>query len=283
MKLVRYGSPAAEKPGILLPDGTRRDASGIVRDYDEAFFAGNGLERLAEATRGREMLLPSVPASARWASPVARPSKIVCIGLNYADHAKESNSQPPVEPVLFMKATSALCGPHDDLRLPRGSTKTDWEVELAVVIGRRASCVEESQALAFVAGYSLNNDVSERDFQKERCGQWVKGKSADTFCPLGPFLATPDEIPDPHALTLWTRVNGTLRQNGSTADLIFKVPFLIHYVSQFMTLLPGDVISTGTPAGVGMATGDYLKPGDTVEWGADGLGTARHTARAWGA
>lgn len=280
MKLVRFGAPSSEKPGILLADGSRRDVSGIVRDFDEAFFASGGLERLQAAVAGRENLLPAVGKDIRWAAPVARPSKIVCIGLNYADHAKESNSKPPAEPVLFMKATSALCGPYDDLILPRGSTKTDWEVELAVIIGRHASYVSEAQAPSCIAGYCLNNDVSERDFQKERCGQWVKGKSADTFCPLGPFVATPDEVADPHALRLWTKVNGVTRQDGNTADLIFKVPFLVHYISQFMTLLPGDVISTGTPAGVGMGTGEYLKAGDTVEWGIDGLGSARHTARA---
>jgi 2-keto-4-pentenoate hydratase/2-oxohepta-3-ene-1,7-dioic acid hydratase in catechol pathway len=280
MKLVRHGPPGGEKPGLLLADGSRRDVSGVVADYDEAFFTGEGLRRLAEAVAGREALLPGVPASARWGAPVARPSKIVCVGLNYADHAAESNSPLPAEPVLFMKATTALCGPYDDLRLPRGAHCADYEVELAVVIGRLARDVPEADAPAHLAGYCLNNDVSERSFQKERGGQWVKGKSADTFCPLGPFLATPEEIPDPHALRLWSRVNGELRQDGNTADLIFKVPFLVHYISQFMTLLPGDVISTGTPAGVAMATGRYLRPGDLVEWGADELGEARHTVRA---
>ncbi len=282
MKLIRFGRPGAERPGVLLPDGRRIDASGFGSDYDETFFgSGEGLERLARwlAADGRHA--PVVPDSERLGPPLCRPSKIVCIGLNYRDHARETGQQLPAEPILFSKATSAISGPNDDVLIPRDSSKLDWEAELAVVIGRRARYVERDGALDHVAGYLLHNDYSERAFQLERGGQWVKGKSCDTFAPLGPFLATPDEIRDVHDLAIWLTVNGATRQSSSTRELIFDVPTLVSYISQFMTLLPGDVISTGTPAGValGMQPPRYLVAGDEVELGIDGLGVARQRIR----
>lgn len=282
MKLIRFGQLGSEKPGLLLSDTERVDASECVNDYDEAFFAGDGLERLADWARLHAAAAPRVPAGVRWGAPVARPSKIVCIGLNYRDHARETGAPIPAEPILFFKATTALCGPHDDLVLPRGSTKTDWEVELAVIIGKRARYVAESEALDHVAGYALHNDYSERAFQLERGGQWVKGKSADTFAPLGPTLCTRDEIEDERELSLWLSVNGESMQRGSTRDMIFGVRQLVSYVSEFMTLLPGDVISTGTPAGVGMGRKPqrFLVPGDVCELGIDGLGSSRQRVTA---
>ena len=287
MKLIRYGLPGQEKPGILQGD-QRYDVAAFGEDYTEAFFATDGLRRLAEFVQAQAGRLPAVPATERLGPPVARPSKIVCIGLNYSDHAREMGAPLPTEPVVFLKATSALSGPNDDIRLPRHSVKTDWEVELAVVVGRRAAYVAEADALDYVAGYVLHHDVSERAFQLERGGTWDKGKGCDTFAPLGPFLATPDEVADPaghgpHNLRLWLRVNGQPRQEGTTANLIFKVPFLLAYVSQFMTLLPGDIISTGTPAGVGMGLTppQYLQAGDVVELGIEGLGTARQVVCAY--
>lgn len=285
MKLIRFGDPGNEKPGLLLDDNRRVDVSAFGEDYGEAFFASDGLERLAAWIREQGVdALPVVPADVRLGPPIARPSKIVCIGLNFADHARESGAEPPKEPVLFFKATSALAGPNDDVVIPKGSTKTDWEVELAVVIGKRASHVEESEAMDYVAGYVLHNDYSERAFQLERGGQWVKGKSCDTFAPLGPFLATKDEIADVHRLRMWLKVNGEMKQDGTTADMIFGVPALVSDLSRYMTLLPGDVISTGTPAGVGlgMKPPEYLKDGDVVELGIEGLGTSRQRLRAWG-
>jgi 2,4-didehydro-3-deoxy-L-rhamnonate hydrolase len=274
MKLIRFGESGREKPGLIVDGGRRIDVSGFGADYDEEFFGSGGLERLARWLTKQKP--PAVLDSVRLGPPLVRPSKIVCVGLNYRDHAKETNQAIPAEPVLFFKATTALSGPNDDVVIPKGSTKTDWEVELAVVIGRRASYVERDAALAHVAGYVLHNDYSERSFQLERGGQWVKGKSCDTFAPLGPFLATPDEIADVHNLRLWLKVNGETKQSGSTKDLVFDVPTLVSYISQFMTLLPGDVISTGTPAGVGMGQKPprFLKPGDVVELGIDGLGSA---------
>jgi 2-keto-4-pentenoate hydratase/2-oxohepta-3-ene-1,7-dioic acid hydratase in catechol pathway len=283
MKLIRFGAPGREKPGVLLPDGRRVDASGFVVDYDEEFFASDGLARLERWLQHAGAGAPAVPADARLGPPVARPSKIVCIGLNFRDHAAETGAKIPAEPILFFKSTTALVGPDDDVVIPRGSEKTDWEVELAVVIGKRASYVSEGDAMEHVAGYALHNDYSERTFQLERGGQWVKGKSCDTFAPLGPFLATRDEIPDPHALRMWLRVNGETMQDGTTADMIFGVPKLVSYVSEFMTLLPSDVISTGTPAGVGLGRKPprFLVPGDVVEQGIDGLGTSRQRLTAW--
>jgi len=281
MKLIRFGEPGREKPGLISSDGRLRiDVSGIVEDYDEAFFANDGLARLA---RSRAVNPPFVKESVRWGPPVARPGKIVCIGLNFRDHAAETGAQIPTEPVIFMKATSSLAGPNDAVIIPRNSTKTDWEVELAVVIGTRASYVSEADAMSYVAGYVLHNDYSERSFQLERGGQWVKGKSCDTFAPLGPFLATQDEIPKPDNLRMWLKVNGESKQDSSSANMIFKVPQLVSYVSQFMSLLPGDIISTGTPAGVGLGHKPpvYLKHGDEVELGIDGLGSSRQRLHAY--
>ncbi len=277
MKLIRFGAPGAEKPGLLAPDGTRRDASAFGEDWNEAFFASDGLARLAGWAEGNLESAPRVPDGERLGPPIDRPSKIICIGLNYADHAKESGAALPKEPVLFFKATTALSGPDDDVVLPRGSSKTDWEVELAVVIGRRARYVTLEEADAFIAGYTLHNDYSEREHQLEREGQWVKGKSADTFAPLGPFLATPDEVDGDGKLDLWLTVNGESRQKGTTANMVFGVSHVVSYVSQFMTLLPGDVISTGTPPGVGLGLDPpvYLKAGDVVECGIEGLGRQR--------
>jgi 2,4-didehydro-3-deoxy-L-rhamnonate hydrolase len=279
VKLFRFGPAGAERPGVLLPDGTRIDASAFGQDWNEAFFApgADGMARLARWVAGEAGKAPRVPAAARLASAVARPSKLVCNGLNYRDHARESGAALPGEPIVFLKASSALAGPDDDLRLPVGGDKTDWEVELALVIGARAKYVPVEDAMKHVAGFVLHNDYSERGFQLERHGQWTKGKSADGFAPLGPFLATPDELPGFAAVRLWLKVNGETKQNGNTADMIFDVPTLVSYVSQFMTLLPGDVISTGTPAGVGLGHKPplYLRAGDVVEYGIDGLGQAR--------
>jgi 2-keto-4-pentenoate hydratase/2-oxohepta-3-ene-1,7-dioic acid hydratase in catechol pathway len=282
MKLIRWSEPGREKPGILLTDGARIDASGFGSDYDEAFLGNDGLTALRRWLDANAHSAPRIPPSARLGPPIARPSKMVCIGLNFRDHAAESKMEPPKEPVIFFKATTALVGPNDPLVIPRKATKVDWEVELAVVVGKKASYVSPEEALEFVAGFVLHNDYSERSFQLERGGQWVKGKSADTFAPLGPFLATRDELPDFNALRMWLKVNGELRQNSSTANLIFDVPTLVSYISQFMTLLPGDVISTGTPAGVGMGMSppQYLKPGDVVELGIDGLGESRQQVLA---
>ncbi|SDE32962.1 fumarylacetoacetate hydrolase family protein [Niabella drilacis] len=283
MKLIRFGQPGKERTGVLIGDA-RYDTSAFGEDYNEAFFEHNGLERLKEFVAENTAGLPKVDESERWASCVARPSKIICIGLNYALHAKETNAPVPKEPVVFFKSTTALCGPFDNVIIPRNSVKTDWEVELAVVIGKKASYVEEADALDYVAGYALHNDYSEREFQIERGGQWVKGKSCDTFAPLGPFMATADEIADPNNLNLWLTVNGKEMQNSTTSDFIFNIQQVISHLSQFMTLLPGDVISTGTPAGVGLGQKPepwYLKPGDVIELGIEGLGTSKQTAVAY--
>jgi 2,4-didehydro-3-deoxy-L-rhamnonate hydrolase len=283
MKLIRFGEPGKEKPGLQLNDGTRIDASGFGSDYDEAFFDGGGLARLASWLKKNESAAPRVLSSTRLGSPVCRPSKIVCIGLNYRDHAAETKAESPKEPVLFFKATTSLVGPNDALVRPRNSTKVDWEVELAVVIGKRALYVSKEKALDHVAGFALHNDYSERHFQLERGGQWVKGKSADTFAPVGPFLATVDELPNFGNLKMWLKVNGKQKQNSSTANMIFDVPTLVSYVSQFMTLLPGDLISTGTPAGVGMGMNPpvFLKAGDVVELGIEGLGESRQEVKEY--
>jgi 2-keto-4-pentenoate hydratase/2-oxohepta-3-ene-1,7-dioic acid hydratase in catechol pathway len=277
MKLIRHGKPSQEKPGIQLPEGTRFDVSAFGQDFDEKFFGENGLKKLATWLKKNQPSCPIVSPKTRLGAPIGRPSKIICIGLNYSDHAKESGMQLPTEPIIFFKSTTAVCGPNDQVIIPKNSEKTDWEVELAVVIGNKASYVEEADAMDYVAGYMLHNDITERAFQLERQGQWVKGKSADTFAPLGPFLATTDEIPDPHNLNVWLKVNGERLQNSNTCNLVFKIPHLVSYISQFMTLLPGDVISTGTPAGVGLGLNPprYLKPGDVMELGIDGLGIQR--------
>ncbi|MEO6528625.1 MAG: fumarylacetoacetate hydrolase family protein [Gemmatimonadaceae bacterium] len=283
MKLIRFGSVGQERPGVILADGRRVDASGFGHDYDEAFFGADGLARLAAWVDREGERAPIVGDDVRLGAPLARPSKIICVGLNYRDHAKESGMAVPAEPVIFFKATSAMVGPNDDVVIPKGSTKTDWEVELAIVIGKRANYVSESDALAHVAGYVLHNDYSERVFQLERGGQWVKGKSCDTFAPIGPFIVTPDGIGDVHDLPMWLTVNGERKQNGTTRDLVFGVPMLVSYISQFMSLLPGDVISTGTPAGVAMGHTPprFLQPGDVVELGIEGLGSSRQQLRAY--
>jgi 2,4-didehydro-3-deoxy-L-rhamnonate hydrolase len=277
MQLIRWGRSGEEKPGILTNADLRLDVSGFGSDFDEHFFASGGLQELQTWLAANSATAPSVPDSARLGPPICRPSKIVCIGLNFRDHAAESKMEPPKEPVLFFKSTTSLVGPNDALKIPRNAEKVDWEVELAVVMAKRASYVSQADALDYVAGFALHNDYSERSFQLERGGQWVKGKSADTFAPLGPFLATRDELPNFAQLKMWLKVNGVFRQNSSTSEMIFGVPFLVSYVSQFMTLLPGDVISTGTPAGVGlgMKPPQYLKPGDVVELGIEGLGQSR--------
>jgi 2-keto-4-pentenoate hydratase/2-oxohepta-3-ene-1,7-dioic acid hydratase in catechol pathway len=274
MRLIRFGDSGREEPGVLLPDGRRVDASGEFHDYDEGFFASGGLEGLAEwvadGCPGGALIDPA----ARLGPPVNRPSKIVCVGKNYLDHAKEMGGEIPSEPVLFMKASSAWSGPHDDVIIPRGGTKMDYEVELALVIGRTASCIDELEAMDHVAGYSVFCDYSERSFQLETGGQWTKGKSADSFAPMGPWLVTGDEVTDPQKLRLWCKVNGELRQNSWTGDMMCSVRQLVAYISRFMTLLPGDVVATGTPAGValGMSPPRYLQAGDFVECGIEGLG-----------
>lgn len=282
MKLIRWGAAGQEKTGIIIND-LWYDTSAFGADYDEAFFENNGLQRLEEFVKANAGKLNQIDSNERLGSPIGRPSKIVCIGLNYADHARETNTPLPSEPIIFMKSTTAMVGPFDDIVIPKNSVKTDWEVELAVVIGKKASYVEEAEALDYVAGYVLHNDVSEREFQIERNGTWDKGKGCDTFAPLGPFLATADELGDINNLRLWLTVNGEKMQDGNTSNFIFNVPFVIAYVSQFMTLLPGDVISTGTPAGVGLGFKPpiYLKEGDVVELGIDGLGVSKQSLKAY--
>jgi len=278
MKLIRWGLAGKEKTGVIIND-IWYDTSAFGGDYDEQFFEESGLERLEEFVKANEGSLIEISKDERLGSPIARPSKIVCIGLNYADHAHETNAPLPPEPILFMKSTTSMVGPFDDIVIPKNSVKTDWEVELAVVIGKKASYIEESEAEDYIAGYVLHNDVSEREFQLERNGTWDKGKGCDTFAPLGPFLATPDELQDVNNLRLWLTVNGSKMQEGNTSNFIFNVPFVVAYISQFMTLLPGDVISTGTPAGVGLGFKPpvFLKEGDVVELGIDGLGSSKQT------
>jgi 2,4-diketo-3-deoxy-L-fuconate hydrolase len=280
MRLIRFGQPGAEKPGIFH-GGVRRDVSAHVADYDRAFFQSGGLDRLAAlVATGAE--LPEVPEEVRWAAPVARPGKVICIGLNYSDHAKESNMPIPAEPIVFQKGANTVVGPYDPILIPRGSEKTDWEVELGVVIGRDARYLDRVEdALGHVAGYCISHDVSERAFQLERGGQWTKGKSCDNFNPLGPWLSTTDEVPDPQALSMHLSVNGRRMQTGSTQTMIFGVAFLVHYLSQFMTLEAGDLISTGTPPGVGlgMHPPTYLRRGDVVDLAIDGLGCQRQVCQ----
>lgn len=283
MKLIRFGAINEEKPGVLLTDGTKLDVSAFVKDYDEAFFGSNGIDNLRVWLDNNHENCPKAGNDVRLGPPMSRPSKIVCVGLNYAKHAAESGMDIPEEPVLFFKASSAIVGPNDPIIIPKNSQKTDWEVELAVVIGKKASYVTEADALNHVAGYVLHNDVSERAFQLERSGQWVKGKSCDTFAPIGPFIATPDEIGDPNNLNLWLKLNGEEMQNSNTSDFIFNIQHVVSYISQFMTLLPGDIISTGTPFGVGLGLTPprYLKEGDVVELGIEGLGVSKQTCIAY--
>ena len=281
MKLIRFGNFENEKPGVQLDNGQKLDVTAFGSDYDENFFGTEGPKRLKDWLSQHQDNCPQIGDDIRLGSPICRPSKIVCVGLNYAKHAQESGMEVPSEPVLFFKASSAIVGPFDEVVLPKNSKKSDWEVELAVVIGAKASYVSEENAMNHVAGYVLHNDISEREYQLEREGQWVKGKSCDTFAPLGPFLATSDEIEDPHNLHLWLKLNGTTMQDSNTSDLIFGIPKLVSYISEFMTLLPGDVISTGTPFGVGLGLDPqlYLKAGDEMELGIEGLGVARQKVR----
>ena len=277
MKLIRFGEVGKEKPGIILANETRIDVSDFGSDYDELFFADNGIQRLKDWLKINKENCPVIDKSIRLGVPLVRPSKIVCVGLNYTKHAEESGMEIPKEPVLFFKATSALSGPFDKIIIPKNSKKTDWEVELAIIIGKKASYITKEQALGHVAGYVLHNDVSEREFQLERSGQWVKGKSCDTFAPIGPFIATKDEIKNPNNLNLWLKVNDKIMQDSCTSDFIFNVQHVISHISQFMTLLPGDIISTGTPFGVGLGLTPplYLKHGDIVELGIEGLGESK--------
>jgi 2-keto-4-pentenoate hydratase/2-oxohepta-3-ene-1,7-dioic acid hydratase in catechol pathway len=276
MKLVRYGEPGREKPGLIDGAGRIRDLSAHVPDIAGAVLEPEGLAKLAAIDPAS---LPLVEGNPRFGPCVAGTGKFICIGLNYSDHAAETGATVPPEPIIFMKATSAICGPNDDVEIPRTSQKTDWEVELGVVIGKKAKYVSEADAMDHVAGYCLINDVSERAFQAERSGQWTKGKSADTFGPIGPWLATRDEIADPQNLKMWLEVNGHRYQNGSTATMVYGVRYLVAYLSQFMSLHPGDIISTGTPPGVGLGQKPnvFLKAGDVMELGIEGLGTQRQT------
>jgi len=280
MKLIRFGLAGLEKPGVEV-EGTRYDVSNLVDDYTEDFFTTNGIEKLRASFN--PVIAPQVGADVRLGEPVKRPGKIICIGLNYQKHAAESGMDVPTEPVVFFKATTSIMGPNDTIIIPKNSKKTDWEVELAVVIGKRANYITEEDAMDYVAGYMLHNDVSEREFQLEKGGQWVKGKSCDTFAPLGPYLVTKDEVADPHNLRLWLTLNGKKVQDGNTNDFIFNIPVVISYLSQFMSLMPGDIISTGTPHGVGLGFNPpvYLRDGDIIELGIDGLGTARQEVKDW--
>lgn len=282
MKLIRYGNIGSEKTGAII-DGKKYDTSAFGEDYNEAFFETDGISRLAKFVEENRAKLPLVDDHLRLGSPFARPSKIVCIGLNYAKHAKETNAAIPAEPIIFFKSTTSIIGPNDDVMLPKESEKTDWEVELALVIGKKASYVSKEEAMDYVAGYVLHNDISERAFQLERGGQWAKGKGCDTFAPLGPWLVTKDEVANPNNLRLWLKVNDKMMQDGNTDDFIFDVAYVVSYLSQFMTLLPGDVISTGTPHGVGLGFKPpiYLKEGDVMELGIDGLGVAKQTVIAF--
>ncbi len=283
MKLFRFGPPDHEHPGVVVANGQHIDVTHFGEDYDESFFAGNGLDRLAHWLSAHAQNCPEIGPDERFGPCIKRPSKIVCVGLNYAKHAAETGAPSPAEPILFFKSTTALCGPNDNVVIPKRSEKTDWEVELAIIMGKRASYVGLDEAMDYVAGYALHNDYSERAWQLERGGQWVKGKSADTYAPLGPYLVTKEDVPNPNALNLWLNVNGEQLQNSNTDDMIFNVPTLISYISQFMTLLPGDVISTGTPAGVGLGLKPprFLNPGDIVELGIEGLGQQKQTAVAF--
>jgi 2-keto-4-pentenoate hydratase/2-oxohepta-3-ene-1,7-dioic acid hydratase in catechol pathway len=283
MKLIRFGERGKEKPGLILTDGTTIDARGFGENYDESFFESDGLNRIRKWAQENASSAPKIEDAHRLAPPVATPGKLVCIGLNYEDHAKEGGMDIPGEPILFFKATSSIVGPNDDLIIPKNSQKTDWEVELGVIIGTKASYVSKEEAMEHVAGYCVHNDYSEREFQLERGGQWVKGKSCDTFAPLGPYMATKNEIDDVNDLRLWLKVNGELKQDGHTSKLIFDIPYLVSYVSQFMTLHPGDIISTGTPAGVGLGFDppQYLKAGDVVELGIEGLGSSMQSVKAY--
>jgi 2-keto-4-pentenoate hydratase/2-oxohepta-3-ene-1,7-dioic acid hydratase in catechol pathway len=283
MKLIRFGAVGSEQPGVQLEDGTIIDVSAFGTDYNEEFFGNDGIGKLKAWLKDNQDSCPTVADDVRLGVPLTRPSKIVCVGLNYAQHAAEAGMDIPKEPVLFFKSTTALVGPNDDVIIPKNSEKSDWEVELAIVIGKKASYVEEADAFDHIAGYVLHNDVSERAFQIEKSGQWCKGKGCDTFAPVGPFIATTDEIKDPNNLNLWLKINGEMMQNSSTSDFIFNVQHVVSHISQFMTLLPGDIISTGTPFGVGLGLTPptYLKPGDVMELGIEGLGVSKQSVKVY--
>ena len=283
MRLFRFGKHGTEIPGVMMPDQKMLDVSAFREDYNENFFSNNGISRLRDWLAHNGGKCPAVSPGSRLGPCIARPSKIVAIGLNYKLHIQETGASFPKEPVIFMKATTSLCGPNDNVIIPKNSLKTDWEVELAIVMVKKASYVSEEDALNYVAGYTVINDYSEREYQLERGGQWTKGKSADTFAPVGPYLVTPDEIPDPQELRLWLKVNNELLQDSNTRDMLFGIPVLISYVSKVMTFLPGDIIATGTPSGVGMGLKPprFLKPGDVVELGIEGLGTQKQKAVAY--
>ncbi len=283
MKLIRFGEKNKEKPGIQLDNDLRIDVSSFIDDYDENFFYKIGIKKLRSWLNKNKEKCPIIDNNIRIGPPISRPSKIVCVGLNYAKHAAESGMKIPDEPVLFFKSSSAITGPYDPIIIPKNSSKTDWEVELAIVMGKKASYVSKEDALNYIAGYVLHNDVSEREFQIERSGQWVKGKSCDSFAPIGPFIATADEIENPNNLNLWLKVNGEEMQNSNTSDFIFNIEEVVSYISQFMTLMPGDIISTGTPFGVGLGLNPpkYLKEGDIVELGIEGLGISKQTCIAY--
>lgn len=280
MKLFRFKKDGAFKTGVATADG-HFDISSHIDEYDRDFFEAGGIDTVSKIIDEHD--LPKLDADLEFGAPLYRPEKIICIGLNYQKHAEESGMDTPKEPVVFFKAPSSLCGPFDDVIIPKNSEKTDWEVELAVIIGKRANYVSKEDAMDYVAGYALHNDVSERAFQLERGGQWVKGKSADTFAPLGPYIVSKDEVEDPHNLRLWLKLNDEMVQDSNTSDFIFDIPTVISHLSEFMSLMPGDVISTGTPAGVGLGFKPprYLKDGDVMELGIDGLGTSKQTARAY--
>ncbi|MEP2671543.1 MAG: fumarylacetoacetate hydrolase family protein [Cyclobacteriaceae bacterium] len=282
-KLFRFGQVGAEKPGVILPDGKMIDVSGFGEDYDEAFFEKEGVTRLRKWVAANLDNCPEVSSDVRLATCIARPSKIVAIGRNYVEHAKETGSEVPDEPIIFMKATTSLMGPNDAVEIPKNSEKTDWEVELAIVIGKKAKHVNVANALDHVAGYTIMNDYTERSWQKEGTGQWTKGKSPDTFGPLGPYMVTPEAVPDPQDLRLWLKIDGETMQDGNTKDMIFSVAELISYVSSMITLLPGDVLITGTPSGVGtgMKPPRYLKAGEVVELGIEGLGEQKQTVTSY--
>ncbi|HIX55044.1 MAG TPA: fumarylacetoacetate hydrolase family protein [Candidatus Sphingobacterium stercoripullorum] len=282
MKLIRFGEVGSEKIGVQI-NAVNYDVSAFGGDYDESFFGGGGLDRLKKYVEENKSSLKEIPSDVRLASPIARPSKLVCIGLNYKDHAEETGAKIPEEPIIFMKSTTSIVGPNDSIMIPRGSTKTDWEVEVGVVIGKKARYVSESEAMDYVAGYVLHNDVSEREYQLERGGTWDKGKGCDTFAPLGPVMTLKENVQDVNNLNIWLKVNGKTYQNGNTKNLIFSIAHVVSYLSEFMTLLPGDVISTGTPAGVGLGFNPpiYLKPGDVVELGADELGVSKQEVIAF--
>tara|TARA_R110002126_G_scaffold30602_1_gene99800 strand:+ start:63651 stop:64508 length:858 start_codon:yes stop_codon:yes gene_type:complete len=281
MKLIRFGEAGEEKPGVQLENGKKIDVSTFITDYNENFFGNEGIEKLEVWLKENQDSCPEISEDIRLGSPLARPSKIVCVGLNYAQHAAEAGMEIPKEPILFFKSTTAIVGPFDDVVIPKGSKKSDWEVELAIVIGKKASYVAEADTFDHIAGYVLHNDVSERAYQIERSGQWCKGKGCDTFAPLGPFIATKDEIENPNNLNLWLKLNGQMMQNSTTSDFIFEVQHVVSHISQFMTLLPGDIISTGTPFGVGLGLKPpmYLKEGDVMELGIDGLGVSKQVCK----